>query len=133
MFRRVGLLQLGYFVKVRRHELYLKKITINIQNPKNRFDIYPSNVVSDIQLLVLGMGAVIASSDRQQKHVLTSGLLEGYSDRNRAAFSSQIGFYVVDVLGGLDGRGVVRVGGVFGPRMSSVSHVYLKSEMLYIF
>ena len=58
------------------------------------------DVIFQIDLLILGMGAVVAWPDRQQDHVLTGHFLQRQGDWNGAAFAGQVRLYSPNGLKG---------------------------------
>ena len=65
----------------------------------------PADVIADVDLLILRVGAVVGRAHRQQHHVLPRRLLERERDRDGAALPGQIWFDAVHQLLATLGRG----------------------------
>ena len=55
---------------------------------------YSLNVVGNVDLFILRMGAIIRRADGQEKDILARQLLECQSDRNRATFTGEIRLHI---------------------------------------
>lgn len=85
----------------------------------------PVDVVADVQLLVDGVGAIVASAHGQKKHLGAQLPLESQGDRNRAAFSGEVWLDVPHVLGGLGGGGEGLVERIRLPVLTVVDQLHL--------
>eukprot|EP00043_Microstomoeca_roanoka_P026355 m.11348 g.11348 ORF g.11348 m.11348 type:complete len:328 (-) comp6492_c0_seq1:607-1590(-) len=81
------------------------------------------DVVGDVQLLVLGMGTIVATTHGQQQHILASCLLEGQGDGDTASFASQIGLNTVNLFSCLSASQVVGMVEVGNPGAATMFRI----------
>ena len=85
----------------------------------------PLDVVSCVDLLVLGVSSVIGCTHGKEDDILAGRFLQGDGDGDGAALAGQIGFDSVNHLSGPTSGDVVGVLGVRDPAASAMSHVDL--------